>query len=133
MNRFAKIFATCAMAGLVASPAFADGNAKGEEKLAKLLEGRTAGEPQSCIRTTPTNNLMVIDKTALVYRDGRRVWVNRTANPDSIDDDDILVIKKFSGTQLCRFDQITLADRPTGMFSGVLMLEDFVPYEKTGG
>lgn len=121
-----------AAVGLVASPLMA-ARPSGEEQLAKLLEGRVAGEPRSCIATIGSRGLTVIDKTAIVYKAGNKVWVNRTADPRSIDDDDILVIRKFgSSSQLCRSDNITLADRFSGMFSGVIFLEDFVPYEKVG-
>lgn len=119
-----------AAAGLVAAPLEARERLSGEQQLAKLIEGRTAGEPTDCIFLTPSQSVTVIDKTALVYKTGGKVWVNRTKNPESIDDDDILVIKKFGGSGLCRTDTVTLADRSTGMFSGVIFLGDFVPYEK---
>ena len=118
-----------AAAGLVAAPLKA-ARMSGEERLAKLIEGRTAGAPQDCIFTPGNANLTVIPKTAIVYRSGGKVWVNRTANPEQIDDNDILVIKRFSGSSLCRQDTITLADRSTGMFTGVIFLEDFMPYER---
>ncbi len=130
-KHLATLAVIAAAAGLVAAPLDARPRLTGEEQLAKMIEGRTAGEPQSCIFTPGNNNLTVIDRTAIVYRSGGKVWVNRTANPTDIDDDDILVIRRFSGSSLCRQDQITLADRMSGMFSGVIFLEDFVPYEKT--
>lgn len=119
-----------AAAGLVAAPLQA-ARQSGEERLAKLIEGRVAGEPQSCLRYLGSRSLTIIDKTAIVYKAGNKIWVNRTAHPESIDEDDILVIRKFgSSSGLCRSDNITLADRHSGMFSGVIFLEDFVPYEK---
>lgn len=117
-------------AGLVAAPLTA-ARPTGEEQLAKLIEGRVAGQPQRCISTFGSGNLTVIDKTAIVYKAGKKVWVNRTAYPESIDDDDILIIRKFGdSSRLCRLDNITLADRFSGMFSGAIFLGDFVPYEK---
>lgn len=118
-----------AAAGLVTAP-LAAARLSGEERLAKMLEGRSAGAPRSCIHTLPSANLTVLDKTAIVYKAGGKLWVNRTANPQDIDEDDVLVIRRFGGSSLCDSDTITLADRYTGMFSGVLFLEDFVPYEK---
>jgi len=102
----------------------------GEEKLAKLLEGREAGEPQSCIPTWRNSNLTVIDGTALVYKAGKTYYVNRTAHPESLDWTDVLVIDRFSGTQLCRLDQVKTIDRGSGFFTGVVFLEDFIPYTK---
>ena len=119
-----------AATGLVAAPLGA-ARPTGEERLAKLIEGRVAGEPRDCISTVGSRSLTIIDKTAIVYKAGNKVWVNRTSDPRDIDDDDILVIRKFGdSSRLCRTDNITTADRFTGMFSGVVFLEDFVPYEK---
>lgn len=124
--------------GLLATPLLAQDTAapesaemtRGEQKLAKLLDGRVAGEAKSCIRTIGSRNLQQIDGTALAYRDGDTVWVNYTNNPSDIDDSDIMVIKRFSGTSLCRTDTIRLVDRLAGFTTGVLFLDDFVPYTK---
>ena len=93
-------------ASLVAAPIEA-ARPSGEERLAKLIEGRNAGEPKSCITTLANRNLTIIDKTAIVYKQGKRVWVNRTAHPEDLDEDEILVIRKFGSGQLCRTDMIT--------------------------
>ena len=130
---FKHIALATAAFGMLSSPVLADENAqmtRGEEKLAKLLVGRVAGEPQSCIRTLGSRNLSQIDGTALTYRDGDTVWVNYTRNPDSIDDRDIMVIDRFSGSSLCRTDQVKLVDRVNGFLSGILLLDQFVPYKK---
>ncbi|MBG75103.1 hypothetical protein BA950_10525 [Erythrobacter sp. SAORIC-644] len=130
---FKHIALATAAFGMLSSPVLADENAqmtRGEEKLAKLLDGRVAGEPQSCIRTLGSRNLSQIDGTALTYRDGDTVWVNYTRNPDSIDDRDIMVIDRFSGSSLCRTDQVKLVDRVNGFLSGILLLDEFVPYKK---
>ena len=133
MRRYLGTLAlVAAAAGLVAMPADARPRLTGEERLAKLIEGRTAGEARSCIFTPGSRNLTVIDKTAIVYKAGGKVWVNRTAHPEDIDEDDILVIRRFDGSNLCRQDQITLVDRSTGMFTGAIFLTDFVPYDKAG-
>ncbi len=124
--------ATAAL-GLLAAPVQADDHAemtRGEQRLAKMLEGRVAGEPQRCIHTIGSRNLTRIDGTALTYKSGDTLWVNYTRNPESIDDSDIMVIKRFSGSTLCRTDQIKLVDRLGGMFSGVIFLDEFVPYTK---
>ena len=103
---------------------------KGEKELAKLLEGRVAGEPTSCIRTTGNQSFRIIDETALVYGSGNTIYVNRTKHPEDIDDDEILVIRRFGGTQLCRLDNVTMVDRFSHMYSGVIFLDDFIPYTR---
>lgn len=130
-----KILMPLAAMALMAIPASAEVAGtpvtKGEIKLAKMLEGRVAGEPKRCINTFRGGNLTIIDGAGLVYRDGKTLWVNRTRHPRGLDDDDILVIRKFgSPSQLCRLDNVTTQDRTGHFFTGVVMLEDFVPYRR---
>ncbi|MDA0820767.1 MAG: hypothetical protein O3C52_09170 [Proteobacteria bacterium] len=103
---------------------------KGEKKLAKLLEDRVAGEPISCIRTPPNDRVRVIDDTAIVYGRGKTIYVNRTSRPSDIDDRDTMVIRRFSGSQLCKTDIVTTIDHGSQMFSGVIFLSEFVPYTR---
>lgn len=129
-----KMIAAVAATTLLASPAIADENAepalsKGEVKLAKLLEGRVAGEPQSCIRTTRSGNLKVIDGTALVYGRGSTIYVNVPRNPRALDDNDILVLRRHNN-DLCRVDLIQTRDSFNLAYSGNIMLGDFVPYTR---
>ena len=119
--------------GLLAMPLHAQDEGemtRGQEKLAKLLEGREAGEAKSCIRTVGSRSLTQIDGTAITYRDGDTIWVNYTRTPESIDDSDVMVIRRFSANTLCRTDHIDLVDRTGGFFRGVIMLDDFIPYTK---
>ncbi len=130
-----RLVLTAAAIGALAAPVAAQAEdpvapTRGEAKLAKMLEGRVAGEPESCIRTVGSRSLTQIDDTALVYKDGDTVWVNFTRTPDAIDDNDYLVIKKFGSSSLCRTDQITTYSRTGNFFSGVIFLDDFVPYRK---
>ncbi len=128
MRKFALILA--AGAALIAGPALqAKERLTGEAKLAKLLEGRVAGEPVSCIPLNRTQQARIIDKTAIVYDSGRTIYVNPPRHPESLDDDDVMVTKLHS-SQLCRLDTVHLHDRSGFFFSGFVGLEDFVPYRK---
>jgi len=100
-----------------------------QEAFAKLTEGRVAGEPQSCVTTFRSNGLRVVEQVGLVYEAGKTTWIAIARNPRRLDDFDVPVITRY-GSQLCKFDQITLMDRSSQMFSGVLFLHDFVPYTK---
>ncbi len=121
---------------LIASPAAMAEDAesaemtKGEKKLQKILEGRVAGEPVRCIRRFESRRQRTIDDTAYVYGSGKTLYVQRTKHPESIDDDDILVIRKFGDSRLCRLEQITTVDRFTGFFTGAVFFDDFVPYTR---
>ena len=117
-----------AAAALLATPALAAPKLTGEEKLAKMLEGREAGEPVNCIPLSQATNTTVIDKTAIVYRVGSTLYVNRPTNADTLDNDDILVTRLW-GSQLCSVDTVQLHDRgPSHMWSGFVGLNKFVPY-----
>ena len=99
---------------------------RGEAELARLLEGRVAGEPQSCIPAWRSANLQVIDDTALVYDAGRTIYVARPAQPQSLDSDDILIVER-TGSQLCKQDVVRTIDQ-SGFMTGIIFLGDFVPY-----
>lgn len=101
-----------------------------EAKLAKLLEGRVAGEPQDCISMLGTNSSQVFDGTAIVYKSGGTYWVNRPrGGASSLDDDDILVTR-LTGSQLCSIDPVLLHDRTSHMYRGFVSLGEFVPYRR---
>lgn len=128
----AKIaFTAAAIAALTVAPPAIAKNADGEAKLAKLIEGRTAGKPVSCIPAQiDGQRLQIIDDTAVVYDGGSTIYVARPAAPDSLDTDhNILVINRF-GSQLCKQDVIRTVDRYSGFTTGVVFLDDFTPYTK---
>ena len=119
-----------AAAALLAGPASqAKERLTGEQQLAKLLEGRVAGEPVSCIPLHRTSNTRIIDRTAIVYDSGRTIYVNRPRHPDSLDSDDVMVTRLHT-SQLCRLDTVRLHDRSGFWYSGFVGLEDFVPYTR---
>ena len=129
-----KALLTATAAAILCVPAYADeteklGKTEGEIRLEKMLEGRIAGEPQSCIRNFPTDDLTIIDGTALVYKVGGTLYVNIPRNAEDVDHWDTLVTRT-STSQLCRQDIVTTVDLPSGMYTGNIMLGDFVPYRR---
>ena len=101
-----------------------------EQKLAKMLDGRVAGEPRDCIYLPSIRGSRIVDKTAIVYDAGRTLWVNRPrSGAESLDDDDILVTN-LHGSSLCSIDIVSLHDRYGHFYSGFVGLGEFVPYRK---
>jgi hypothetical protein len=100
-----------------------------EQRLEKLLEGRTAGKPVSCISQADARDMEIFDGVALVYRSGSTLYVNRPRNAEALDSDDILVVRG-SGSQLCRLDLINTVDRMGHFTTGFVNLGDFVPYRR---
>lgn len=103
---------------------------KGEQRLAKLLEGRVAGEPVRCIGAFRNVPMQTIDGTAYVYGSGSTIWVQRTRNPRQIDDNDYLSTVRRGSNQICRDDLTQSVDPMTGILTGVVFFEDFVPYTR---
>ena len=104
-----------------------------EDQLAKLLEGRVAGEPQDSNSLSTARSSQIIDQTAIVYKVGSTYWVNRPkGGAESLDDDDILVTKTI-GSQLCSIDAVELRDRTSHMYAGFVSLGQFVPYKRVKG
>ena len=125
----ALAIASVSLAATPASAAKSRPKLTGEAQLAKLLEGRTAGEPVSCLPSGLSSDSRVIDGTAIVYRSGSTLYVNRPTNASSLDDDDILVTRLSTGRP-CRLDMVNLVDRTSRFQTGFVSLQDFVPYRK---
>lgn len=100
-----------------------------QQQLAKLLAGRVAGKPADCIDTFTNRDSQVIEKTAIVYGSGRTIWVNRPYNADQLDDD-VILVTKLHGPQLCSVDVVYLHDRNMGFNRGFVSLGKFVPYTR---
>jgi len=108
-------------------PAAAAADEKGEAKLAKLLDGRVPGEPVRCLDRTRRDNLEVIDRTAMVFKDGDTYYVNRPSGVNFLSWSDIPVFKIW-GNELCKMDIVHLRDRSTGMGGASMTMNEFIPY-----
>lgn len=126
----APILTTAALIGIAAPSLAADRvNARGEAELAKQLANRVAGKPVPCLNQRDLQSSQIIDGTAIVYRVGRKLYVNRPSGAETLRNDDILVTKTYTG-QLCRMDSVHLVDRTGGFTRGFVILGDFLPYTK---
>lgn len=132
MKTIATLLAGAALALSGAAAASAETLAqKGEAKLARMLEGRVAGEPVSCISATQSHRLEVIEHVGIVYDAGKTIYVSRPTEPKSLGPWDVPVIERF-GSQLCKTDVIRTVDRSNGFYTGPVFLNAFVPYTKQG-
>lgn len=125
-SAIATSLAVVALSGCATSPMGTSAE-RSEARLAEMLAGRTAGEPQSCISGFADNRITVIDETAVVYDAGDTIYVARPDNPRSLDSQDVLVIERTGG-QLCKQDFVRTVDRTLGFTTGIVFLGDFVPY-----
>ena len=122
---------------LLSGPASA-GNAivqQGEAQLANLIDGRTAGQPVSCVDTPyrlAGGGLRVIDGVGVVYDAGKTVFVARLSDPKMLRRTDRLDVTRAVTTRLCVSDRMVARDRTTGVETGPVFLQDFVPYTRAG-
>ena len=131
MKRIALALAAVAA---VTAPALAEteSSSKGEARLSRLLEGRSAGEGVDCLPTSRVSSAQVIDGTAIVYRVGSTLYVNRPrAGAEDLDRHDTMLTRQF-GSRLCRHDVVQLYQTGAGILSGLVFLSDFVPYRQEG-
>ena len=131
MKILATILAGTAILAAGATAASARTAEENEARLARMLEGRTAGEPVSCISALNSNRIEVIEDVAIVYDAGDTIYVGRPSNPNQLGRDDVVVIERFGG-QLCNTDVIRTIDRYQGFTTGAVFLDKFVPYSKKG-
>ncbi len=102
-----------------------------EVRLDKLLAGRVAGQPVDCINSRDIRSTQIIDKTAIVYQVGSKLYVNRPRiGANFLDRDDILVTRQLGTAQLCRVDTVRLVDRIALFPTGFVALGEFVPYTR---
>ena len=129
MRKIALVLA--AGAAVLSAPAVQAGEKlSGEEKLAKILEGRVAGEPVNCIYLPRVRDTRIIDKTAIVYDAGSTIYVNRPkSGADRLDSHDVMVTKP-TGSSLCSVDTVNLHEQSHHFWSGFVGLGQFVPYTK---
>lgn len=119
-----------AVAMLASAPAFAGSRPTPDEQLAKILAGRVAGKPVSCIDPRSNTDTRIIDKTAIVYGSGRTIYLQQPDNPKALNRDDILVTELRGSGQLCDIDIVRLHDRTGGWYRGFVGLNKFVPYTR---
>lgn len=124
------VFALAATAVLAAGPAaVARDKLTPQQRLDKMLAGREAGKPVSCISQIDQRDMVVLDKTALVYGSGSVIYVNKPRNADDLDDNDVLVTRQY-GSQLCSTDIVNTYERVGWFPTGFISLSEFVPYRK---
>lgn len=106
---------------------------RGEARLARITDGRVAGKPVSCLDMRNVSSTEIVDRTAIVYRVGSRLYVNRPdSGAHSLRRDDVLLTRNYD-SRLCSVDSVRLIDRGSHFQRGFVGLGKFVPYSKPAG
>jgi hypothetical protein len=119
------------IAAMVAvAPAEAAQRMSPEARLARALEGRVPGRPVDCINLRDVRSSSVINDTAILYRIGDTIYVNRPrAGARALNQWDTQVQRPFNN-RLCSVDTVNMVNLQSGTYSGTVFLGEFVPYRR---
>ena len=120
-----------ALAACTTAPQPMSQSAEAEAHLGKLLAGKTAGAPISCLQSFRSGNMIVVDDNTVVFRDSaRRVYRNdfRGGSCNNLGSGRYTLLTKSSGSGLCSGDIAQVVDLGSGISFGSCVLGDFVPY-----
>ena len=131
-----KLLLAIPAAMLIAAPASSgekiDLTEKQQAKLDKRLEGRTAGDPVSCISLRHQKNMTVISDDVLLFgasRNAKTIFVNKP-QAGCRNADRLVMVYDRPTSNLCRGEIVQLVDNTTGVNVGSCAFSEFVPYTK---
>ena len=132
MTRFlAAVVTATGLAACAGQPMVADRDPRGEARLAQALAGKVAGQPITCLPNYRTNQMEVIDRDTIVYRDGRTIYVQHTNGhcyPNGPRGGYYLVTRSFGSSAICRGDIAQVVDSSSRSFAGSCSFNAFIPY-----
>ncbi|MEH6758479.1 MAG: hypothetical protein V7676_13355 [Parasphingorhabdus sp.] len=133
-----KIIFALPLALMLAAPAAHSGTTevklseKEQAKFDKIVAGRTAGKPVSCINRNDQRNMTVVGDKYLIYSssgNSKTIYVNEPYGGCRNVDRNTLVTRK-SSSQLCRGEIAQVKDLTNNMFVDSCSFSNFVPYTK---
>jgi hypothetical protein len=106
-------------------------SAQNQEQFQRLLAGKVAGPPISCLPTYRADDMRVIDDSTVIFRQSaNRVVLGHFAGGCNMlgQPGYALVTKQIGTSGLCHGDIATVVDTHTGFTVGSCVIGDFVPY-----
>jgi hypothetical protein len=106
-------------------------SAENQARFERLLAGKVAGPPVSCLPSTRANDMTVIDEDTVLFRQGSsRVYVGHIAGGCNMlgQGGYALVTRQVGSSGLCHGDIATVVDTHSGFTVGSCVIGDFVPY-----
>ena len=106
-------------------------NADGPE-LTRLLEGRVAGTPKSCLSAFERRDSRTFNGTMVFRTRGKTIYRNDFGGCPQLNDNAIAVFRTPTGT-LCSGEIVQLLDRASRFPVGACSVGPFVPYTRVAG
>jgi hypothetical protein len=135
MRRAALLLVGAALSSCATPQETASQNAAAQSELATLLAGKTAAAPISCIPTTNTSDMRIIDGQTVAYRLGSKTTyvVHLSQGCANLRGGNYtLVTEQFGGNGPCRGDAARVVDLPSRMPAGSCIIADIIPYSRPG-
>lgn len=111
-------------------------SAQKQQEYQRLIAGKVAGPPISCLPTYNANDMIVIDEQTVAFRQGgNHVYIahmphggcSNLGRPPYA-----MLTRQFGTAQLCRGDIARVIDTTNGITVGSCVFGDFTPYSKAG-
>lgn len=131
MRRIHPILVALVLTGCATQPPATTRTAEAQLKLDKLLAGKNAGAPITCLPHYRADDMVRIDESTVAFEQGSRVYVNHLIGACSnLDNDFYALVTTSNGSGLCRGDIAYVRDVSTGTTVGACAIGDFIPYSR---
>ena len=134
MRSMSLLLITAALGACAAGPPPVR-TAEAEAKLDRLIAGKVASQPISCLPHYRSNDMVVIDDSTVVFKNGRTLYRNdfQGGSCSNLGRFNYALVSRISGTVLCRGYIAEIRDMSAGITVGSCVLGDFVPYSPPRG
>jgi hypothetical protein len=125
-----------ALASCTTAPPSPTRTAKAQEQLQKLITGKVAQAPVSCLPSYNAGDMIVIDENVIAFRSGsNRVYIAHMSGPCSNlggAGNYALLTKSVGGLGLCKGDIAQVVDTMSHVTVGSCSFGEIVPYVGPG-
>lgn len=105
--------------------------AQSQDRYQRLLAGKVAGPPVSCLPNYRANDMVVIDQNTIAFKVGTRsVYVNHMQGGCTDLGGPYTLVTRTTGTGLCRGDIAQVVDVRNHFAIGSCVFGDFIPYKR---
>jgi hypothetical protein len=129
------LIASAALVGLAACSTATEPpirSAEAQARYLKLIEGRVAGAPLSCLQSWNADDMRVIDDQTIVFGErSNQVYVANLQSPcDNVGQPGFALVTRTPTSQLCSGDIATVVQTTSGMTAGSCVIGTFTPYTR---
>ena len=135
MRMIPTLATAVALASCTMAPPPPGGPTQAQMEDQRLLYGKVAQRPISCLPHYLSNDMRVIDDNTIAFRNGNaRVYVAHMQGGcnNLAEGHNALVTHQFGNAELCRGDIARVVDTMNGFTVGSCVWGDFTPYVRPG-